>query len=295
MQQATKSPVGVIGLGLLGTALADRLIEGGFPTFVHNRSVEKAEPLLAKGAVWSDNPFVECDKVVVCLYRTETVEEVLRTMAPAFRDGHAVVDTTTGDPQQTASLGRWLADRGVDYLEAPIAASSEQTRRGHALAIVAGEQRVFDNCSEVLQCIAPASFYVGPWGCAAKTKLVNNLILGLTRAAIAEGLVLAKHIGLDLNQTLEVVKRGSAYSVVMDVKGRKMIEGDFTAEAKLSQHLKDVRLILEEGRRCGLELPLSLLHEQLLEEGEADGLGDLDNCAIIRTIEAHTATPTDAA
>ena len=288
MEQPRRKSVGVIGLGLLGTALAERLLAAGFPTVVYNRTQEKADPLIAKGATWSDNPLTECDRIVISLYTTEVVEEVLARMESGLRQGQIFIDTTTGDPDQTTALGTNLADRGIDYLEAPIAASSEQTRQGEALAIVAGPEDAYRSCTDVFQCIAAKFFHVGPWGSAAKTKLVNNLVLGLTRAALAEGLVFANAIGLDESKTLAVLKEGNAYSVVMDVKGQKMVDRDFSVQAKLSQHNKDVRLILEQGGQAGLSLPLSMLHRQLLEQAEASGWGDLDNCAIIRTISGES-------
>lgn len=279
------NPVGVIGLGLLGTALAERLIAGGYPTRVWNRSAEKADPLLSLGAQWSDNPFAECDVVVICLYTTDVVKEILRQMDDRLRTGQIIVDMTTGDPAQTFELGSQLAERGIHYLEAPVAASSEQTRRGEALAMVAGEEHAFESCQEIIECLAPHSFYMGPWGSATKMKLVNNLILGLNRAALAEGLVFAKSLGMDLPRVLQVLKAGNAYSVVMDVKGEKMIAGDFAAQGKLTQHHKDVRLILDEAERAGVCLPMSRLHRQLLLAAEGLGLGDEDNSAIIRAIE----------
>ena len=100
-------------------------------------------------------------------------------------------------------------------------------------------------------------FHVGPWGSGARTKLVVNLVLGLNRAVLAEGLAFARRCGLDPAAVLEMLQSGAAYSRVMDAKGRKMIDGDFTPEAKLAQHLKDVRLILAEGDRTGAALPLS--------------------------------------
>jgi 3-hydroxyisobutyrate dehydrogenase-like beta-hydroxyacid dehydrogenase len=284
-----KQPVGVVGLGLLGTALCERLLEAGYTAIVWNRTREKASPLLARGALWSDNPLAECDRAVVCLYTTAVVEQVLRELDPELRPGQILIDATTGDPQETAALGARLAERGVQYLESPIAASSEQTRRGEAVAIVAGPRVAFDACRALFDAIARQAFYVGDWGSAAKIKLVNNLVLGLNRVALAEGLVFARAIGLDPAEALAVLKQGSAHSVVMDTKGRKMIDGDFAVEAKLSQHAKDVRIILEEAGRVGRKLPLTELHLQLLRDAESAGLGALDNSAIIQTIAANVA------
>ena len=116
-------------------------------------------------------------------------------------------------------------------------------------------------------------------------KLVTNLVLGLNRAALAEGLAFAESLGLDASRALTVLGESMAYSRVMDTKGAKMVQGNFTPQAKLSQHLKDVRLILEAAGGAGAELPLSQAHRLLLEAAEAAGLGELDNSAIIRAIK----------
>ena len=147
-------PVGVVGLGLLGTALCERLIGAGYPVVVYNRTRAKAEPLVARGARWSDNPLAECDRVIISLYTTAVVEEVLEQMRSGLRAGQILIDTTTGDPVETAALGRRLAERGVQYLESPIAASSEQTRRGEALALVAGPVTAFEACRDLFGCLA---------------------------------------------------------------------------------------------------------------------------------------------
>jgi 3-hydroxyisobutyrate dehydrogenase-like beta-hydroxyacid dehydrogenase len=289
-QSHESKPVGVIGLGLLGSALCERLLIAGYTAAVWNRTPEKAEPLLACGARWSDNPLAECDRAIICLYTTEIVEQVLEEMKSGLRAGQIFIDTTTGDPEQTKALGQRLARIGVHYLESPIAASSAQTRQGNAMAIVAGPPDVFAACHDLFDAIAGKTFHVGAtWGGAAKVKLVNNLVLGLNRVALAEGLVFAKAIGLDPGKTLDVLKEGNSYSGVMDTKGRKMIEGDFSLQAKLSQHAKDVRIILEEAVRGGISLPLSELHLRLLAEAIAAGFGEQDNSAIIRAIESRAA------
>ncbi len=113
-------------------------------------------------------------------------------------------------------------------------------------------------------------------------KLVSNLVLGLNRAALAEGLVFAQSLGLDAEAALQVLTNSMAYSRIMDTKGRKMIEGDFRTQARLTQHLKDICLILKAAAEVGQPLPLTESHRRLLEAAEAAGFGDADNSAIIR-------------
>ena len=276
--------VGVIGLGLMGTAIVDRLLEYQFVPYVWNRTREKAEPLLDRGAVWSDNPLADCDRVTVSLYSSEVVESVLQRMKSSLRHGQIVIDTTTGDPEQSVIWEKRLAKVGASYLDAPISGSSEQTQRGEATVIVSGQQQAFDACHDLWPVLGKNVFYVGACGNAAKMKLVSNLVLGLNRAALAEGLVFAEAIGIDPGSALEVLRGSAAYSRQMDTKGRKMIDGDFTTQARLSQHLKDVRLMLHAASAVGLSLPLADTHRRLLERAEALGLGDLDNSAVIEAI-----------
>ena len=120
--------IGVVGLGLMGTALTERLLEHGYRVAAWNRSREKAAPLIGRGATWADNPLAQCERVIISLYTTEVVEAVLARFDDGLHAGQILLDTTTGEPEQT---GRWGAPGRprVRYLDAPISGSSEQTRR----------------------------------------------------------------------------------------------------------------------------------------------------------------------
>ncbi len=281
--------IGIIGLGLMGTAITERLLEHGFQCFVWNRTPEKADPLLALGAQWSDNPLADCDRVIISLYTSDVVESVLTQLLEDLRARQPIetlrrkilIDTTTGAPEQSVAMFVRLATWGVQYLDAPVSGSSEQTRRGEATVMVGGERNAFEACNDLWPVLGANIYHIGASGSAAKMKLVSNLVLGLNRAALAEALVFAHGIGVDPASALEVLRGSMAYSRVMDVKGQKMLKEDFTVQARLSQHLKDVRLILSSG----VTLPLSETHRQLLERAEAMGLGEEDNSAIIKAIQ----------
>ena len=191
-------PVGLVGTGLFGTALADRLLADGFPIVVYNRTRAKADPLLARGAVWSDNPLATCRRVIFSLFTSDQVEQVFEQMNSRPLDGRIIVDTSTSDPQLTVAVGTRLAKHGVKYLEAPFSGSSEQTRNHQSTALVAGDREPFKACGDLWDCLAAKTFYVGEWGNAAKMKLVTNLVLGLNRLVLAEGLVFAEAAGLNM-------------------------------------------------------------------------------------------------
>ncbi|WP_437201946.1 NAD(P)-dependent oxidoreductase [Planctomicrobium sp. SH664] len=276
--------VGVIGLGLMGTAISERLLDHGYRVNVWNRTREEAQPLISRGAVWTDNPVSSCQRLVISLYSSEVVSDVLSKMESGLRAGQFLVDTTTGAPEQTIEIEQRLASRGVNYLDAPISGSSEQTRRGEAMVMVGGARAAFDACSDLWPVLGKQVFHVGACGTAAKMKLVTNLVLGLNRAALAEGLAFSDILGVDAAAALEVLKGSAAYSRAMDVKGQKMIEEDFSVQARLAQHLKDVKLMLDAARRANVDLPMSTTHCQLLEQAVEAGLGELDNSAIVKVL-----------
>jgi 3-hydroxyisobutyrate dehydrogenase-like beta-hydroxyacid dehydrogenase len=128
--------------------------------------------------------------------------------------------------------------------------------------------------------------YAGPAGSAAKLKLATNLVLGLNRAALIEGLAFAGALGLDPALTLQALREGLAYSRIMDSKGPKLLAGDFTPQARLGQHAKDVALMLAAASDAGLKLPLSHTHWQLLRAAMDAGWGDLDNSALALVYDA---------
>jgi 3-hydroxyisobutyrate dehydrogenase-like beta-hydroxyacid dehydrogenase len=280
--------LGLLGIGLLGRALAKRFLGAGFHVLGYDPDPACCRALVALGGqpVASAREVArQRDLLILSLPSTPVVEGVIQEIAPELRAGLRIVDTTTGDPERTALLGADLARKGVHYLDATISGSSEQVRCGEAVVMVGGEAAASAACAALFACFAKHWFHVGGWGCGARMKLVVNLVLGLNRAVLAEGLALARSCGLDAMETLHILQASAAWSRVMDTKGRKMIERDFTPEARLSQHLKDVHLILTEAERVGAKVPRSALHRTLLEKVQAAGGGEDDNCGILRAFD----------
>ncbi len=286
-------PIGLIGLGLMGEALAARLQTAGLPLRGYDLLPARMDAFSSAGGLPTKDVtavFASCRRVILSLPTHVEVRAVLETAAESIRAGDVIVDTTTGDPEATEEIATRLAARGVAYLDATVSGSSSQLREGSAVLMVGGDKDAFAACRDILAPLAREVFHCGPAGSGARMKLVTNVVLGLNRAALAEGLVLARAIGLDARQALNVMQRGPAYSRIMDRKGERMLTGNFTPEARLSQHLKDVRLIIAQGEAAGLPMPLSHAHRAILEEAEASGLGDLDNSALIQVLAARERT-----
>lgn len=277
--------IGLIGVGLLGTALAERMLAANLGVFAFDLDPARRQPLEQLGgrfAADAQEVGGGCQTIVLCLPDSAIVARAIDGLADSLRAGALLIDATTGDPAATAALAARLQQREIDYVDATIAGSSEQARRGEAVVIVGGESAAVAKAEAVLQSWSDHRFHVGPPGSGARLKLVVNLVLGLNRAVLAEGLSLAIACGIDAAQALEVLKATPAYSAAMDSKGPKMVAGDFTPVARLAQHLKDVRLIRGLAMEHAASTPLSDVHEQLLLKAVELGLGDADNSAIIR-------------
>ena len=280
----TREHIGVIGLGLLGSALAERALAAGFdvagfdPDEKCRRRLRKlgGRPLSSARAVAQD-----CPRLVLALPHDGVSRQVLDDLQPVLTPGTFIFDATTGDADAMAGLGRQLARRRVRYLDTTILGSSELVRAGGSLVMVGGTLGDVRRSRGLLRCFGKEVFHLGPCGSGARMKLVVNLVLGLNRAALAEGLAFARATGVSPERALQVLRAGLAYSRIMDTKGEKMLRRDFKPVARLAQHLKDVRLILNAARRAGLGTPLSRQHARLLAKVAASGGGELDNSAVI--------------
>jgi len=285
---STGDSIGLIGTGLMGQAIVERLLTAGFCVRGWDRDADRLAASGAEAAESAAAVVRSCNCVVLSLPDSRVAEAVLDELGAGLRPGQVILDTTTGEPEDAVRFAERLRPLGVAYLDATVSGSSEQLRRGEALCMVGGEAADYARCAGLFAALGGAVMHVGDSGDGAKMKLVTNLVLGLNRAALAEGLALAEGMGLDLPQTLRVLQSSAAASRIMDSKGRKMIEREFSPVARLSQHLKDVRLIQQAGDSAGLRLPLTEAHRRLLEQAESAGFGAQDNSAVIEVIRKRT-------
>ncbi|MBN1421302.1 MAG: NAD(P)-dependent oxidoreductase [Planctomycetes bacterium] len=277
----SRERIGLIGIGLIGSAVAERLARAGFTVLGHDIESDRAEVLGALGgesAADGDAVFASCERVILSLPDDRVAGGILD--AARIREEQIIIDTTTGHPAAAERCAASLASKGASYLDATISGNSAQVREGKVLVLVGGSAPAVDRCRDIFGTFAERTIRTGEAGSGARMKLVTNLALGLARAALAEALGFARALGLDPDLSLEALRASAAYSRAMDVKGEKMIRREFAPQARLSQHLKDVRIILDLGEGKGAYLPLSRLHRELLEAAEAAGLGELDNSAI---------------
>ena len=283
-------PVGIVGLGLMGSVLARRLVAAGFDVVGYDIDAAKTAALAALGgraAASIGDVARAADPIILAVFDTGQVEEVVEgPILTALGDGSGkiVTCTSTCDPDRIAALARRVEPRGLRFLETPVSGTSEQVRRGEGVGLIGGDRQVAAQVASVLDAIFPVRFHVGAPGDGGRAKLAVNLILGLNRVALAEGLVFATRLGLDPQAFLEIARGSAAYSQVMDTKGAKMATSDFAPEGRARQTLKDVHLMLDQAARCGQALPLLEVHRDILAACVAAGEGDLDNSVVINEI-----------
>ena len=286
--------VGVIGIGLLGQAFVHRLRGAGFEVVgfdVDPAKTTKLADLGGRTALSVADLARRCDPIVLAVFSTDQVEAVVESeLLPALGEGSGkiVLCASTCDPERIAALGQRVAMRGLRLLETPVSGASGQVSRGEGVGLIGGDPHVVAAVEPVLRAMFPTYFHIGEIGDGGRAKLAVNLILGLNRLAVAEGLVFAERLGLDPEAFLKVARSSAAHSQVMDIKGAKMIRGEFAAEGRISQHLKDVHLMLEQAERVKQQLPLLEIHADVLEACVRHGEADLDNSAVIKEIRRRT-------
>jgi 3-hydroxyisobutyrate dehydrogenase-like beta-hydroxyacid dehydrogenase len=269
----------------MGEVYARRLVAAGFAVMGFDVDPAKSERLAQFGGRSGTLADIaeKCDPIVVAVFNTEQVEDVVeRALIPAAA-GKIVLVTSTCDPDRIAALGARVGDK-LRFLETPVSGTSEQVRQGDGVGLIGGDQKIAADATPVLDALFAKSFHIGKIGDGGRAKLAVNLILGLNRLALAEGLVFATRLGLDPAAFLDVARRSAASSQVMDTKGPKMIGGDFAPEGRVRQTLKDTQLMLDQARKAGQQLPLLQIHADVLQACVRHGDSERDNSIVIEEI-----------
>ena len=280
--------IGIAGLGLLGSALAHRLIASGFTPKGYDPDAAKVAAFAKAGGIAGGlDEVARCDVVLLAVFDTNQVEDVVgNALLPALNPGvpKIVLCAATCDPDRIATLVEKIAPQGLSMVETPVSGSSGQVRNGEGVGLLGGDHDVIDSVADIIDAIYPKWFYMGPAGNGGRAKLAINHLLGLNRLVLAEGLVFAERLGLDPKNFLDVARQSAAYSQVMDIKGPKMVSGDYTPQGFIHQSLKDFKLIIEQAGKRGQDMPLAALNAEVLQACLARGEGERDNSAVIEEI-----------
>ena len=281
-----KQSIAIIGLGLMGTSLAERLLEAGYHVAGYDLRREACNEARAVGvhvATDAQTAVRGHSVVFLCLMTSEDRRELLwgtQSVAPALEPDTWVLDAATARPRDIVEDHARLAAQRARLVDVCVAGSSSMVREGTAVALIGHrrEQAAFHEC---VAAFTKAQYYLGDPGKGNAAKLIVNLVIGLHRLVLAEALGLARSAGFDLNEILEVLRSGPGNSVMIETKGPQMAAGTYEPlVARLAQHAKDVDLILEYAREHGATTPLSELHAGILRELCDAGFAERDNTAV---------------
>ncbi|WP_033295660.1 NAD(P)-dependent oxidoreductase [Amycolatopsis jejuensis] len=264
--------VGFIGLGAMGGALAERLVAGGIPLLVHDRSDAAVARLTGLGAAAAtlDEVGAQCDPVFVCLPRSEDVKEVVSAeggLASTMRSGACVVDMTTGFPPDDTECAEILARRGIGFADAPVSGGPGGARAGTLTIMVGASAERFAELSPILSVISEKVIRVGGVGAGHTMKLVNNLIAAASRLAVFEGVSLAVRNGLDAETCIEVLNGSTGRSYSTEVTFPRFLLHDEIKDQgfRIDLMLKDVALAMRLAQESETAAELGGLTEKTLE------------------------------
>ncbi len=284
----SEDSVGLIGIGLMGLPMARRLLAAGIDLCVYNRSRDKAEALACEGATVCATAAElagRCDVVILMLADTPTVETVLRGDAgvlQALSPGDLVVDMGTTAVTATRALAEDVRDAGADYVDAPVSGGVIGAEQGALSIMVGGLPPSVERARPLFEAMGQRITHVGDSGAGQIAKAANQVIVGLTIAAVAEGLALAGRAGADIARVREALGGGFADSRILEVHGRRMVDNQFAPGGRCSTQRKDLQQALDLAAQLGMELPVTALtrdlYDRLIEGGDAD----LDHAALFR-------------
>jgi len=283
--------IGIIGVGLLGSAVAGRLLQAKFQVKGYDTDPARLKLLQNQGLIVAGSIAelaADSDAVFTILPSLEAVEATIlgsRGLLETAAGDCTLIQMSTISPELTRHLAAAALAGGLGFLDAPMSGTSAMVERGDCAIFVAGDRSRAEACQPIFDAIAKKTHYVGDAGMASLAKLATNLLVGLNTAALAEALVLGAKGGLSPALLVEILKDSAGDSKMLEVRGPLMASHRFDAQMKIDLFLKDFKLMLEEGGRLGVSLPLTSVAQQLAAATAAAGRGDEDLAAIVTIFE----------
>jgi len=283
--------IGIIGLGTMGGPMASNLINKGYSVTVYNRTPGVADTFRELGADVAQSPqnaAKASDVVITMISNDQAVEEVYygeNGILRGLKPGMTVIDCSTISPALARRLAADIEARYADFLDAPVTGSKPAAIEGTLVFMVGGKPEVLEENRQVLLAMGRKVLHMGENGAGATAKLAHNTIVGINAAGLVEGMAIAAAAGIDASSFLELVQSGGAASKQADLKGEKIVKGDYSVQFSLALMLKDLRLssVLSDG--LGVSTPMLEAAKSQFQVGFAEGHGDLDLAALAKVYE----------
>lgn len=286
-----KPSVGYLGMGIMGSAMAGRLIDAGYTVTVWNRSKDKCDPMAAKGAKVADTAkalIESCDITFACTSDPESARAVVfgeNGVLAGITAGKKFVDMSTIDVETACEIGAAITAKGGKYCEAPVSGSKGPALNGQLVILAAGDKALCEEAQPCFDIMGKRTFFLGEVGAGARMKLVINTIMAANLVALCEGLAVGTEVGLKGSDIMEVVKEGAIASPMYGLKGPKMLEGDYAVNFPLKHQQKDVRLCMAMSEKVSQTMPVSAAANEVFKAAAAMGHGDDDIGAVFEAVK----------
>ena len=280
-------PVGVIGLGIIGTRVAACLRKADFPVYVWSRSPKPEPNFLGSPAEVAET----CDAIQVFVSNHEALLECVNAMAPSLKKRHVILNHTTVAPEHTVQACEIVTATGAQFLDAPFTGTREGAGAGTLTYVVSGEERAFKKAQPVLEASCDTIVRLSKIGHASALKVATNLMNAMNLLALAECYALIRKIGIDSEEFSLVVSQSASQSRQTDTKLPQMIEGDFDPHFYLEHLQKDVNYAMEMAKKAGLTYPLSKVTVSAIADAMSRGQGRSDYSILIRNYLSEADNP----
>ncbi|MDW0225157.1 MAG: NAD(P)-dependent oxidoreductase [Nitrososphaeraceae archaeon] len=281
--------IGIIGTGLMGSAIAERLIERGFTVYVHNRTKQRSDALVRKGGIRIGNPSElgkKCNYVIISVTDGNAVKEILfgnNGLINSNNNQLSIIDTSTVLPEDSIYCANLMKRKGYAMIQAPIMGGPDATRKGDVISIVSGDMKIMEKCRRILTNFSKKIFYAGHRdGAANYLKLGLNLNIALIAISLSESIIFIKKSKTDPTVFLDILNSTYFKTGLSEIKGPKMIRNNFEPKFFLKNMLKDVQLLNECAKRNNASLSFSSLAEQYFRMAANRGYSELDYTAILK-------------
>ena len=292
--------LGFVGLGVMGSRMARRLLGAGYAVVGHNRTAAKAEPLIAAGMTHAPSPrraAEAADVVFSMVSNTEALEAIARGpdgVLAGLRTGAVWVEMSTVSPNATRALAARVAATGAVLLDAPVSGSAITLDQGQLSFMVGGEAAALERVRPYLLAIGPTITHVGPVGLAVTMKIATNLGLAVQMLAFSEAVLLAEKAGIARERAVETLLKSVIASPMIKYRGPFVLGMPAEALFNVPMIQKDLELALELGRQVGVPLPTTALTQSMLTAARALGLGDHDFAVVFDVLARLSALPASA-
>ncbi|MCV0367062.1 MAG: NAD(P)-dependent oxidoreductase [Nitrosopumilus sp.] len=283
--------IGIIGLGMLGNAVALHLLDAGFDVTVYNRTKEKTIQVKEKGGKVTSSPKETAENteiVIIVVKDANAVKQVSfgnKGIIECKNKKLIVADMSTIEPSESKNISKKFQEHNIQKLDIPVMGGPNVAITGELVMMASGDKTAFDNCKDVLEKIANKVFFLGGSGVAHSVKLAMNLQITMLALALSEGITLMKSADVDPKIFLEILNSTYFKTGMSEKKAYKMIDGEYTATFTLSNLKKDISTITKMAKSLGIKLPMIEKAEEVYDDALKEGLGEIDYTGIIEHIK----------